>query len=63
MPNAQLLGSAIGIKVVGDVPFITGLDKFLGTEVTDSVRDYYLGNKVKHQMALDRVGAWWYLEG
>jgi predicted aconitase len=40
LPNAQLLGSAIGIKVVGDVPFIAGLDKFLGTEITNSVRDY-----------------------
>lgn len=40
LPNAQLLGSAIGIKVVGDVPYIVGLDRFLGTEITDSVRDY-----------------------
>jgi predicted aconitase len=40
LPNPQLLGSAIGMKVVGDVPFITGLDRFLGTEITDSVRDY-----------------------
>jgi predicted aconitase len=39
-PNPQLLGSAIGIKVVADVPYVTGLDKFLGTEITDSVRDY-----------------------
>jgi predicted aconitase len=40
LPNAMLLGSAIGLKVVGDVPFIAGLDRFLGTEITDSVRDY-----------------------
>ena len=40
LPNAQLLGSALGIKVVGDVPYLTGLDKFLGTEITDPVRDF-----------------------
>lgn len=40
VPNAQLLGSAIGLKVVGDVPFIIGLDRFLGTEITDHVRGY-----------------------
>jgi predicted aconitase len=30
LPNAQLLGSAIGLKVMEDVPFITGLDQYLG---------------------------------
>ena len=30
-PEAQLLGSAIGMKVMEDVPFIRGLDKWLGT--------------------------------
>lgn len=30
-PEAQLLGSAIGMKVMEDVPFICGLDKWLGT--------------------------------
>ncbi|MEA4907735.1 MAG: DUF521 domain-containing protein [Chloroflexi bacterium] len=30
LPNAQLLGSAIGLKVMEDVPYITGLDAFLG---------------------------------
>jgi predicted aconitase len=39
-PNPQLLGSALGIKVVGDVPYLVGLDKFLGTEITDNVRDF-----------------------
>ncbi len=29
-PEAQILGSAIGMKVVEDVPYIKGLDKFLG---------------------------------
>ena len=30
LPNAQLLGSAIGQRVVEEVPYITGLDRFLG---------------------------------
>ena len=39
-PEAQLLGSAIGMKVMEDVPYIKGLDKWLGTELTDSVCTY-----------------------
>ena len=39
-PEAQLLGSAIGMKVMEDVPFIVGLDKWLGTELTDSACTY-----------------------
>ena len=34
-PEAQLLGSAIGMKVMEDVPFITGMTKWLGTELND----------------------------
>ena len=34
-PEAQLLGSAIGMKVMEDVPFITGLSKWIGTELND----------------------------
>ena len=34
-PEAQLLGSAIGMKVMGDVPYITGMEKWLGTELND----------------------------
>ena len=30
-PEAQLLGSAIGMKVMEDVPYIVGLDQWLGT--------------------------------
>ena len=30
-PEAQLLGSTIGMKVMEDVPYIVGLDKWLGT--------------------------------
>ena len=34
-PEAQLLGSAIGMKVMEDVPYITGMEKWLGNELTD----------------------------
>ncbi len=30
-PEAQLLGSAVGMKVMEDVPYIAGLDRWLGT--------------------------------
>lgn len=40
MPEPQLLGSAIGFKCVEDVPFIRGLDKWLGSDLTQKVRDY-----------------------
>ena len=39
-PEAQLLGSAIGMKVMEDVPYIVGLDKWLGTELTDEACAY-----------------------
>ncbi len=39
-PEAQLLGSAIGMKVMEDVPYIVGLDQWLGTELTDEVCSY-----------------------
>ena len=35
-PEAQLLGSAIGMKVMEDVPYIKGLDKWLGNELDDA---------------------------
>ena len=34
-PEAQLLGSAIGMKVMEDVPYITGMEKWLGEELND----------------------------
>lgn len=40
LPNAQVLGSAIGMKVVEDVPYIVGLDKFLGKELNNKTLDY-----------------------
>ena len=39
-PEAQLLGSAIGMKVVEDVPYVIGLDKWLGNELNDETCAY-----------------------
>ena len=39
-PEAQLLGSAIGMKVMADVPYIVGLDKWLGGELDDAAKTY-----------------------
>ena len=39
-PEAQLLGSAIGMKVMEEVPYIKGLDAWLGTELNDSAKAY-----------------------
>lgn len=33
IPEAQVLGSAIGLKVMEKVPYVKGLDKFLGTKL------------------------------
>jgi predicted aconitase len=40
LPPPQLLGAAIGMKVLADVPFIVGLDRFLGSGLSDATRDY-----------------------
>ena len=39
-PEAQLLGSAIGMKVMEDVPYITGLDQWIGNELNDAACAY-----------------------
>jgi predicted aconitase len=39
-PEAQLLGSAIGMKVVEDVPYVVGLDKWIGNELNESATSY-----------------------
>ena len=39
-PEAQLLGSAIGMKVMEDVPYVVGLDKWLGCELNDATKAY-----------------------
>ena len=40
IPEAQILGSAIGMKVVEDVPYVYGLDKWIGSELTDEAKGY-----------------------
>ena len=39
-PETQLLGSAVGMKVMEDVPYVVGLDQWLGTELNDSACAY-----------------------
>ena len=39
-PEAQLLGSAIGMKVMEDVPYVIGLDQWIGTELNDEAKSY-----------------------
>lgn len=39
-PEAQLLGSAIGMKVMEDVPYIRGLDKWLGGTLDEDAKTY-----------------------
>lgn len=39
-PEAQVLGSAIGMKVMEDVPYVKGLDKWLGTELNGDACAY-----------------------
>lgn len=40
LPEAQLLGSAIGMKVMEDVPYIIGLDKWIGNTLDDKTKSY-----------------------
>ena len=39
-PEPQLLGSAIGMKVMEKVPYVKGLDKWLGIELDDETCSY-----------------------
>lgn len=39
-PEAQILGSAIGLKVMEDVPYVKGLDKFIGNELNEVSESY-----------------------
>ena len=39
-PEAQILGSAIGMKVMEDVPYVKGLDKWIGTELDGDATAY-----------------------
>lgn len=40
LPEAQILGSAIGMKVMEKVPYVVGLDKFLASELNDDTISY-----------------------
>jgi len=40
LPPAQVLGSTIGLKVIEEVPYIKGLDKFLKDRPQDDINDY-----------------------
>ena len=40
LPDAQLFGSAVGMKVLDKVPYVKGLDKYLGTELNDKACTY-----------------------
>jgi predicted aconitase len=39
-PEAQLIGSAIGMKVMEEVPYIIGLDKWIGNDLNNSTKAY-----------------------
>ena len=39
-PEAQILGSAIGMKVMEEVPFVRGLSGFIGTQLDDDATAY-----------------------
>lgn len=39
-PEAQLLGSAIGMKVMEDVPYLMGMEKWLGNELNNETCAY-----------------------
>ncbi len=39
-PEAQLLGSAIGMKVMDAVPYVKGLDQWIGTDLDDAACTY-----------------------
>ena len=40
LPEAQVLGSAIGLRVMEDVPYIVGLDRFFPDGLTDQAKSY-----------------------
>jgi predicted aconitase len=40
LPNPQLIGGAIGREVIEDVPYIIGLDQYLGKDLNDASIDY-----------------------
>jgi predicted aconitase len=55
MPNPQMLGGAIGIKVMDDVPYIAGLDRFL-REIDSESKIDFLKDMGAASAALGAVG-------
>ena len=43
LPDAQLFGSAVGMKVLEKVPYVKGLDRLLGTELNEETCTYLKG--------------------
>ncbi len=39
-PEAQILGSAIGMKVMEDVPYVKGMNEWLGNDLNDDAKAY-----------------------
>lgn len=39
-PLPQILGSAIGMKVMEDVPYVIGLDKYIGKDLNETSKSY-----------------------
>jgi predicted aconitase len=40
LPNPQLLGAAIGLKLLSGVPYITGIDRFLNPDLDEATIDF-----------------------
>ena len=40
LPDAQLFGSAVGMRVLEKVPYVKGLDKYLGSELNEKACTY-----------------------
>lgn len=40
IPEAQILGSAIGMKVMEGVPYVIGLDRWIGDELSPTAKSY-----------------------
>ncbi len=40
LPNVELLGHAIALKAKGEIPYIQGIDQFLGRRIDEPMQDY-----------------------
>ena len=55
-PEAQILGSAIGMKVMEDVPYIKGLDKWIGTELDGDTKYEYDRHSKREKRTKNEIG-------